>query len=213
MIPMDRIKLLESREYSSLNEEELLIWQYWTVYKESNLWHEMMLSTADKENKKDALDTAFNYAKKGKDAALKALTIQNKIMQMWCQDHKKARQANFEEDINVIKSNLADETETINVIQLFRENKVSEGEVINLIKGKKEVYNTRMKYTKGGIDAEKVNRELEARGLRATAEDSPKVKIDKNLKILDNLFWTNKISEKEYNKRCKEMLALKTKLA
>lgn len=213
MIPMDRIKLLESREYSSLNEEELLIWQYWTVYKESNLWHEMMLSTADKEANAGALDTAFNYAKKGKDAALKALNIQAKIMKLWCEDHKKAKQANFEEDNNLIKANLADETETINVIQLFKENKVSEGEVINLIKGKKEVYNTRMQYTRGGIDAEKVNRELQARGLKAAPSDSPKVKIDKNLKILDNLFWTNKISEKEYNKRCKEMLALKTKLS
>ena len=207
MISDKRIKEVEGKDYSSLTDEEKLIWQYWNSYRESNLWYTMMKQAG-------SVEAAFNFAKKGKDCILKTLAIQCNIVEIWENDALKFKDANLEADKKQLRIALEVQTETIAYISEPREPKLTKEELNNFISKKSST-----DCIAGSTCAPKKNNllniqdSLRAKGLKAPAEAGEKTKINLSLKVLDNLFWTGKITEGVYNKKVLELTTKKRKIA
>jgi hypothetical protein len=205
MISEQRIKEVESKSYDSLTEEEKLIWQYWNSYRESNLWYNMMKEA-------QSPTASLNYAKKGKDCVLKTLNIQCSIMKIWNSDLYKIQDAGFEDDNAILQKTFETEVQTITYIAQPRREALTPEDVVKFI-------DETAKATHGKViipsrdKLEKVKDPLKARGLQVAEDASDKTKIDINLKILDNLFWTGKIDKKLYDKKVVELTAKKRNIA
>lgn len=63
---------IENKDFNLLSEEELLVLNYWNTYREANLYYNLMMSAYSPE-------LAVTYATKGKLAASKAVTFENKL--------------------------------------------------------------------------------------------------------------------------------------
>jgi hypothetical protein len=210
MIPQSKIKEIEAKEYGVMTEEEALLLKYWNSYKESNMWHSMMLGITEAP---DCLEKALNYARKGKESVKTALRIQGQLLMMWANNQNKVLEFKINEDKQVIRGILEDETATIhylkspeakdpkNVVEFLENKKISKYMgTIRPLQTKEDLK----------IDTEK---QLRERNLVIPAGATEEEKINISLKILDNLFWHGKIIEKDYNEMCRKLMNKKAKIA
>jgi hypothetical protein len=213
MVPIHLIKEIEEKDFSQLTDEEVIIWQYWNVYKEANLWYSMMVNAPLSDN---GHARALSYARKGKSSALKALALQGSLMLLWANDAKKLKEANFNTDKKIVSIALQAQTETIAFVSQTPQSNVEQlAEFMSKVK-QKSLELAKADCVGSVFSEDKISRvkdTLASRGLVINEEAGEKTKIHMRLKILDNLFYSGKITEKVYNKKCKELADKKAKVA
>jgi hypothetical protein len=200
MVLHQRVLEIENKDFHTLTEEELVIYNYWNTYKEANLYYSLMVSCIDKNMK----DLGLVYANKGKISALKALALQSKIAVLTAANKSEDLSHMLSENADTLKDNFDGATRTI--VQL--ETKGEFGNVIEIIA--KPVKTLALK-TKSPVELAKSK--LEAQGLAIPEDATPVEKANVSLKILDSLFLTGQISQSVYNKKCREVMLKKPKSA
>lgn len=195
MISFDKIAEIENKDFDKLSEQELLIYNYWNIYKEANLYYKLMTSCIEK----NLSDLGFMYAKKGKVAATMAMTLYSKVKLNMAQDKYDDFTAMFKEDEVVITNNIQGTTKTVEIF----ENTGTFGNVLELI-------------AKPTI----IKQELDPKKIEQLKNELLKIKLDNDiakanasLKILDKLLLTGQISANTYNKKCIEIMRNKPKSA
>jgi hypothetical protein len=68
-----RLHQIENKSFCDLSEQDKLIWNYCILYKEANLYYNLM-------NNSYYPDLAMSYAEKGRAVILKAIDLKNKIL-------------------------------------------------------------------------------------------------------------------------------------
>lgn len=193
MISESRIAEIEAKDNNLLTEEDSTTLQYVNAVREARTWYSMLLSV-------ESMETAFIYARNGRASILNALRAQSKLIAIWGRDTLKIKEAGLEEDNNILRIQLQDNTSTIAFVKGESPSALGVGRYLRTLAEKREIKTTSLLGS------------LADRNLLPPDNADSNTRIRYSLKILDNLLLTGKIDNLIYNKKCR-MLQLKLKVA
>jgi predicted membrane protein len=193
MISESKIAEIEAKDTNLLTEEDNITLQYVNAVREARTWYNMLLTVG-------TMDTAFNFARNGRASILRALNTQAKLIAIWGIDALKIREAGLEDDNNILRIQLQDNTSTIAFVKSENPSALGVVKYLQTIAEKREIKTISLLGS------------LAKQNLLPPDNANSNTRIRYSLKILDKLLFTGKIDNVTYNKKCR-MLQLKLKAA
>jgi hypothetical protein len=193
MISESRIAEIEAKDNTLLTEEDSTTLQYVNAVREARTWYSMLLSVVD-------MDTAFIYARNGRASILDALRAQSRLIAIWGMNSLKIKEAGLEDDNNILRIQLQDNTSTIAFVKSENPSALGVVKYLQTIAEKREIKTTSLLGS------------LAKQNLLPPDNANSNTRIRYSLKILDKLLFAGKIDNVTYNKKCR-MLQLKLKAA